>query len=162
MLSKMTITRFLIAAAAAFIGTFAAVRRAVAFLRDGRSVTGFPDNRRSREGGLLLISPPADGRGFEEHGPEGEYSFVPIEEIKPGCERPLTVRVADGLWLSIAEAAATDYPRTLYSPTGDGGLITETASSISGSLPFLTPWRVFVAGRRAAVDRIVPRPNEHG
>jgi alpha-glucosidase len=92
---------------------------------------------------------PKGSQAFEEHGPEGEYSLVPVEEIKAGCERPLTVRVADGRWVSIAEAAATDYPRTLYSPTGDGGLVTTTDGEISGTLPFTTPWRVFLIGRRA-------------
>ncbi len=93
---------------------------------------------------------PPGSRAFEEHGPEGEYSFVPVEEIKSGCERPLTVRLADGRWVSIAEAAATDYPRTLFSPTGDGGLVTQTEGEITGEFPFTTPWRVFVMGRRAA------------
>lgn len=91
---------------------------------------------------------PKGSHGFEEHGPEGEYAFVPIEAIKQGCERPLTVRIPNGLWVSLAEAAATDYPRTLFSPSGDGGLLTDIAGPISGSLPFATPWRVFIAGRR--------------
>lgn len=91
---------------------------------------------------------PAGSRAFEEHGSEGEYSFVPVDAIQPGCERPLTARIADGRWLSIAEAAAVDYPRTLYSPSGNGGLVTHTDGEITGSLPFTTPWRVFIAGRR--------------
>ncbi|NWF84895.1 MAG: glycoside hydrolase family 97 N-terminal domain-containing protein, partial [Bryobacteraceae bacterium] len=91
---------------------------------------------------------PKGAEAFEEHGPEGEYALVPVEAIKRGCERPLTVRAAADRWVSVAEAAATDYPRTLFSPTGGGGLVTETAGPIGGSLPFTTPWRVFVIGRR--------------
>lgn len=100
------------------------------------------------DGEMTVVRFPKGSQGFEEHGPEGEYSLVPVEAIRPDCERPLTVRTAGGLWLSLAEAAATDYPRTLFSPTGDGGLTTATAGPISGTLPFTTPWRVFVVGRR--------------
>lgn len=92
---------------------------------------------------------PAGAEAFEEHGPEGEYALVPVRNIKPGCERPLTVRIAPGLWASVAEAAAIDYPRTLFSPGEEEALVTETAGVIAGTLPFLTPWRVFVVGRRA-------------
>lgn len=99
-------------------------------------------------GEKTVVRFPEGSQAFEEHGPEGEYSLVPAEAIKPGCERPLTVRISANLWVSLAEAAATDYPRTLFSPTGDGGLVTDTAGSISGALPFTTPWRVFVVGRR--------------
>jgi alpha-glucosidase len=92
---------------------------------------------------------PEMAEAFEEHGPEGEYALVRVKDIKPACERPLTVRIAQGLWASVAEAAATDYPRTLFSPGADGALVTETAGAIRGTLPFATPWRVFVVGRRA-------------
>lgn len=39
-------------------------------LRDGRTVTGYPDGRQSQHGQLVLIAPrPQPARGFDEHGP---------------------------------------------------------------------------------------------
>jgi hypothetical protein len=45
-------------------------RKVTVTLRDGRTVTGFPDSRQSREGRLVLVArdPSRPGR-HEEHGP---------------------------------------------------------------------------------------------
>jgi hypothetical protein len=45
-------------------------RRVTVTLRDGRTFTGFPDSRQSRQGQLVLVArdPARPGR-HEEHGP---------------------------------------------------------------------------------------------
>ena len=91
---------------------------------------------------------PAGSTGWEEHGTEGEYAAVPVESIKEKCERPLTVALPGGRYASLGEAALVDYPRMLLSPDGAGGLRAALDGPATGTLPFETPWRFLVVGRR--------------
>ncbi|XEC93974.1 glycoside hydrolase family 97 N-terminal domain-containing protein [Paenibacillus tarimensis] len=109
---------------------------------------------------------------YEEHGAEGEYGLVPVEELQPNCERPLTVVYRHGAYLCLTEAELTDYSRMLLSTDADNrrivvstlsGLVTAFVgydnmdTSLTGeladqkvrtSLPFTSPWRVLVIGER--------------
>ncbi|SDD06591.1 alpha-glucosidase [Paenibacillus sp. UNCCL117] len=107
---------------------------------------------------------------FEEHGAEGEYSRVPVSEIKPCCERPLTVVYPDGTHVALTEATLHDYSRMLLSVNPDNPWMLESALSgmlgdfvgyglmagktegderVKGTAPFATPWRVLLVGDRA-------------
>lgn len=90
---------------------------------------------------------PAGSYAWEEYGTEGEYRRVPLGEIQEKCERPLTVEIGGGNWTALAEAAQVNYPRMLLAPDGGGGLKPWLDSAVKGTLPFETPWRVFVLGR---------------
>lgn len=92
---------------------------------------------------------PSGTIGWEEHGTEGEYAPVPVESIREKCERPLTVALPGGRYASLGEAALVDYPRMLLSPDGAGGLRAALDGPASVTLPFETPWRFLVVGRRA-------------
>jgi hypothetical protein len=50
-------------------------------LSDGREMTGYPDNRQSRNGMLVLIAPRPSGRGFEEQGP---FSIDDVVSVTSG------------------------------------------------------------------------------
>ena len=90
---------------------------------------------------------PPGAMAWEEHGTEGEYFRVPAARIKDHCERPLTVDPGNGLWLSLAEAGQTNYPRMLLGAR-DGAVVTQLDGAVAGALPFETPWRVLILGRR--------------
>lgn len=90
---------------------------------------------------------PAGAMAWQEHGTEGEYVKVPAARLQDPCERPLTVDPGNGLWLSLAEAGQTNYPRMLLG-SRDGAVVTRLDGNITGTLPFETPWRVLVLGRR--------------
>lgn len=90
---------------------------------------------------------PRGAMAWEEQGTEGEYFRVPAARIKDNCERPLTVDPGNGLWLSVAEAGQTDYPRMLLGAR-EGAVVTQLDGNVKGALPFETPWRVIVLGRR--------------
>lgn len=88
---------------------------------------------------------PADTFAYEEHGgTEGEYFRTPIAQIKPQCQTPLTVALADGTYAAILEAANIDFPlMTLGAEEGS------TATLIAGlgghgilSSGAFTPWRL--------------------
>lgn len=90
---------------------------------------------------------PEGSFAWQEHGTEGEYERVPVAEVKAKCERPLTVQLGGGNWAALAEAGQVDYPRMLLGPDGSGGLTPNLDVPVRGTLPFETPWRVFVLGR---------------
>jgi alpha-glucosidase len=90
---------------------------------------------------------PPGSMAWEEHGTEGEYFRVPAARIKDQCERPLTVDPGNGLWLSLAEAGQTNYPRMLLGARAEA-VVTQLDGEVSGTLPFETPWRVLILGRR--------------
>ncbi|WP_159886879.1 glycoside hydrolase family 97 protein [Paenibacillus puerhi] len=112
---------------------------------------------------------PQGCEAYEEHGAEGEYHLVPIKDIRPNCERPLTVVYPAGIYAALTEAALHDYSRMLLSVNEDNPWIVESTLSgllggwvgyglmadktegdekVSGTVPFATPWRVLIVGDR--------------
>lgn len=101
--------------------------------------------------------------GYEEHGTEGRYHYVPVTDIQPQCERPLTLVLTNGLFASLTEADNQDYPRMLLSPmpgvpralvSALGGTTSNTPRFTQSSDPDAilhggdsTPWRVLVLGQ---------------
>ena len=109
---------------------------------------------------------PTNTLGYEEHGTEGEYRRVPVADIQPECERPLTLAYASGLFAGLCEANNENFPRLLLSPLpgAPGTLVsalggnTSNSGRISGrsknnSAARLhggdsTPWRLFIVGEK--------------
>ena len=118
---------------------------------------------------------PANTWGYEEHATEGEYKRSLIADIKPQCERPLTLEFESGLFATLAEADNERYPRMLLSPlkessdppdasaaliTALGGNTSNTVNVRTGLVDDgrnaratlrpgeCTPWRVFVLGEK--------------
>ncbi|HEX3358213.1 MAG TPA: glycoside hydrolase family 97 N-terminal domain-containing protein [Tepidisphaeraceae bacterium] len=101
--------------------------------------------------------------GYEEHGTEGDYRRAKIEDIRPWCERPLTVEYASGQFATLMEADNERYPRMLLSPLSDspgaltsslGGATSNTTrggrsdGSIAITAGGVTPWRAFIVGEK--------------
>jgi alpha-glucosidase len=104
--------------------------------------------------------------GYEEHGTEGEYLRMPVADIRPECERPLTLEYADGLFAGLCEADNEDYPRMLLSPLSGvpGALVSALGGTTSNTArpqdrmadkPTAllhggdsTPWRVLSVGKK--------------
>lgn len=90
--------------------------------------------------------------GYEEHGTEGEYARVPVENIKANCEVPLTLELPGGIYASIIEAHVENYSRLLLSPSENGSLVTAIRGPVQVKVDkatFATPWRAIVVGERA-------------
>lgn len=88
--------------------------------------------------------------GYEEHGTEGVIHRVPIRAIKPKCEMPLTVDLERGPFVSVMEAHLENYPRAWLSPAGENtdSVHIHLGSSAEVRMPFETPWRVLLIGKR--------------
>ena len=82
--------------------------------------------------------------GYEEHGTEGEYKRVPIGDIAPECQIPLTVVLRSGGYASVMEADLRGYVPSFLSPVPDVPHATRSQlrGPVQGSTPFVTPWRV--------------------
>jgi alpha-glucosidase len=103
--------------------------------------------------------------GYEEHGTEGDYERVPVRDIQPWCERPLTLEFPGSFFAALGEAANVDYPRMLLSPLPGGAdalvsALGGTSSNLANRREFeqrqdssatlapgaSTPWRFFILG----------------
>ena len=71
---------------------------------------------------------------------------VPLSRIEAGVERPLTVRVDDQIYASIAEARLVDYARMKLQPTAGRNHALEALldGEVTGRTPFTSPWRVIM------------------
>ncbi|MDF2924632.1 MAG: Retaining alpha-galactosidase precursor [Paenibacillaceae bacterium] len=109
---------------------------------------------------------------YQEHGCEGEYFKVPVEELADHCERPLTVEYRSGTHVCLTEANLGDYSRMLLSrDSGEPGCLVSSLSGmvtdfpgygdmkpdgpverhngeVRGEAPFSTPWRMLIIGDR--------------
>jgi len=101
---------------------------------------------------------------------QGEISKIPLSELKPGCERPLLVEVADDIKIALAEARLVDYARLSFDASSkvenaivsclDGKIedlkqdlvtgafenVRSQKSKVEMKLPFTSPWRVVMMG----------------
>jgi alpha-glucosidase len=92
----------------------------------------------------------ADHDAWAVYSAQGRYARVALSQIKPGCERPLTIRVNDSTYLALAEARLVDYARTKFAPLKEGALalVTHLDGEVVAALPLTTPWRVIMVGDR--------------
>ena len=90
-----------------------------------------------------------DHTAYAVYSAQGEYSKVPISKIKNNCERPLTVRIDEGLFASVAEARLVDYARMRLSPEQGRPLtlVSSLHGEVDAAAPMTTPWRVIMLGR---------------
>ncbi|MBN1346978.1 MAG: glycoside hydrolase family 97 N-terminal domain-containing protein [Phycisphaerae bacterium] len=88
----------------------------------------------------------ADHAAWAVYSAQGKYAKVPLSKIKPGCERPLTIRVDDDTFVALAEARLVDYARTKLAPLEGKphALVSQLSSDVSADLPVTTPWRVIM------------------
>jgi alpha-glucosidase len=85
-----------------------------------------------------------DHKTWATYTAQGAYLETVLSEVKPGCERPLTIEVDHGLYAALAEAKLIDYARMKFAP--DPHMPYCVKSDLSGEVeaeaPFTTPWRV--------------------
>lgn len=90
---------------------------------------------------------PGDGQRQAQSPKRGP---VALSELKPGVERPLTLRIAANLYCAITEARLVDYARMKLRPATNALYTLETFldaehgvnGQVTGVTPFTSPWRV--------------------
>ena len=79
---------------------------------------------------------------------QGEYNKVRLSRVKNGCERPLTIRIKDGPFVAVGEAALVDYARMKLGPVKNRPhtLVSSLSSEVMVGGLLITPWRVVLIG----------------
>lgn len=88
--------------------------------------------------------------GYYEKWAQGPYSLLPLHEFPDECERPLTLKLANGLTVAIGEAELTDFARMKFR------LSDRKSNALHASLydfadiitPYATPWRWIMAAEK--------------
>ncbi len=84
---------------------------------------------------------------YYEPWAQGPYSLLPLKDWKGQSERPLTMKLTNGLSVAIAEAQMIDYARMKFSlNTAKHNTLQATLYSSVDVIPaYSTPWRVIMA-----------------
>ena len=92
----------------------------------------------------------ADYPGHAVYSAQGVYERVPLSQLKPNCERPMTLEMDEELYVSIAEAKLVDYARMRLRPS-EGvpyALEAHLAGKVRTDKSLTTPWRVLMVADR--------------
>ncbi|KQB43698.1 Glycoside hydrolase 97 [Flavobacterium daejeonense] len=87
---------------------------------------------------------------YYEPWAQGHYSLLPLKDWKGQSERPLTMKLTNGLSVAIAEAQMIDYARMKLSlnATKPNTLQATLYSSVDVIPAYSTPWRVIMAAEK--------------
>ena len=79
---------------------------------------------------------------------QDDYEETQLSRLEKGCERPLTFRIADDIYVALAEARLVDFARMKLSPCVGvpNALVSDLSSTVEADLPLTTPWRVIMVG----------------
>ena len=89
-----------------------------------------------------------DYPGHAVYSAQGVYERVPLSQVKKNCERPMTIEMAEDVYVSIAEARLVDYARMRLQPVMDTpyALRAHLAGNVKAQSSLTTPWRVVMVG----------------
>lgn len=88
---------------------------------------------------------PEGTTAFYERWAQGPFTRMPLKGWKDESERPLTMTLADGTTVTLAEARLTDYVRTKFRLAEDNTLQASMYGCADIMTPYDTPWRVIMA-----------------
>lgn len=93
---------------------------------------------------------PADHKTWVVYTAQGDYEEATLSQVKPGCERPLTIQADDDCYLAIGEAALVDYARMKFAPLKgtEHSLVSQLHGKVQSKLPMETPWRFIMVAKR--------------
>lgn len=94
---------------------------------------------------------PEGTMAYYEPWAQGPFSQLPLKDWQGQSERPLTMKLTNGLSVAIAEAQMTDYARMKFSlnATKPNTLQATIYSSVDVIPAYSTPWRVIMAAEKA-------------
>lgn len=87
---------------------------------------------------------------FTDHA-QGEYQLLDLKNWPSASERPLTLQLNNGLYVSLAEAAVVDYCRTRFvlHPVKPNTITCSMFDKVELTTPFETPWHVIMIAEKA-------------
>ncbi|MDR0370229.1 MAG: glycoside hydrolase family 97 protein [Prevotellaceae bacterium] len=93
---------------------------------------------------------PENTLAYYEKWAQGPYSLLPIQDWTDECERPLTLKLTNGLTVAIGEAGLTDFVRMKFrlSDRKNNALQAVLYDSADVVTPFSVPWRWIAAAEK--------------
>lgn len=92
---------------------------------------------------------PEGTNAYYERWAQGPYEYLPLKDWTDESERPLTMKLKNGLTVALAEAEMVDYVRTKFRLDAENSLRTSLYSSVDVITPYSTPWRVIMVAEKA-------------
>jgi len=94
---------------------------------------------------------PGGTMAWYERWAQGPYYYLPLENWPNESERPLTMKLPSGTYVSLTEAQMVDYSRSKFklSQTKLNTLETSMYDKVDAITPYSTPWRVVMAASSA-------------
>jgi hypothetical protein len=95
---------------------------------------------------------PAGARAWFHGWAQAPYKLLPLKDWPDESERPLTLQLPSGLFVSLLEAQMVDYSRTKFklSKTKPDTVVTSMHDPADLISPFATPWRGIMVAESAA------------
>jgi alpha-glucosidase len=94
---------------------------------------------------------PENTLAYYEKWAQGPYSLLPLHDFPDECERPLVLKLENGLTAAIGEVGLTDFARMKYKINRKEGVPTLCASLYNSAdviTPYATPWRWIMAAEK--------------
>lgn len=90
---------------------------------------------------------PEGTTAYYERWAQGPYELLPLQNWNDESERPLTLKLQNGLTVALAEAEMVDYARMKFrlNDKKNNTLQASLYSSVDIITPYSTPWRVIMA-----------------
>src|SRR4051812_36155733 len=100
---------------------------------------------------LTEFSMPENTKAWFTNRAQGAYSLLPLQNWPGESERPLTLELADGKYVCLAEAEMVNYARTKFSlnPNKPNTINCAIYDRVDFFTPFATPWRVVMVAEQA-------------
>lgn len=95
---------------------------------------------------------PEGTMAFYEQWAQAPFRLLPLSGWPGECERPLTMKLKNGMYVALAEACMVDFVRTKFvlHPEKKNTLKTSMYSVADVITPYAMPWRVIRVGRTAS------------
>ena len=96
-----------------------------------------------------FVMPEGTMAWFTDHA-QGGYQLLPLKAWPGQAERPLTMQLPNGKYVSIAEAGVVDYCRTKFSLDNveSNTIRCNMYDRVDLTTPFATPWRVIMPAEK--------------
>jgi alpha-glucosidase len=102
-----------------------------------------------------------DPTAWAVYSAQGTYEKVPLSALKPGCERPLVLRLAEDLYAAVGEAGLVDFARMKLAPLRgvegppytegtelvEAGVVSSLSGPVEAALSATSPWRFVLVAR---------------
>ncbi|WP_106832000.1 glycoside hydrolase family 97 protein [Parabacteroides pacaensis] len=94
---------------------------------------------------------PENTHGWFAPFAQAAYQYLPLKDWPGEAERPLTLKLDNGIYVSLGEAEMVNYSRTKFTiPSGEENKICcKMYDAVEEIAPFATPWRVIMVAEKA-------------